>query len=72
MFVATEIKKMDGAVALVVRQDGSTEPVAQLTVFTDDSYPSGIFAIGGMDYIVEVDLATLNEFFELVKAKLRS
>jgi hypothetical protein len=60
---------MEGAVALVMRQDGASEPTAQLTVFTDDSYPSGVLAIDGMMRIIEVDLAMLMEFFEAVKAK---
>lgn len=67
--MATEIKMMDGAVALVVRQDGEAEPIAQLTVFTDDSYPSGVLAIDGMMRIVEVDLDMFNRFADLVRSK---
>lgn len=58
---------MDGAVALVVRQDGADEPTAQLTVFTDDSYPSGVLAIDGMMRIVEVDLDKLREFLTKIQ-----
>jgi hypothetical protein len=58
---------MDGAVALVIRQDDAVEPTAQLTVFTDDSYPSGVLAIDGMMRIVEVDLGTLREFLTKIQ-----
>lgn len=67
--MATEIKKMNGAIALVVRNDVDREPTAQLTVFIDDSYPSGVLAIDGMSRIIEVDLDMLMEFLETVKAK---
>lgn len=60
---------MDGAIALVVRNGDDPEPIVQLTVFTDDSYPSGVLAIDGMMRIIEVDLDKLMEFFEAVKAK---
>lgn len=63
------MKVMDGAVALVVTSAGSSEPLAQLTVFTDDSYPSGVLSFGGMDHIAEVDLNMLMTFFEAIKAK---
>jgi hypothetical protein len=69
--VATEIRTTEGTVALILHQDGACEPTAQLTVFTDDSYPSGVLAIDGMSRILEVDLNMLNEFFELIKAKTR-
>jgi hypothetical protein len=60
---------MDGAIALIVRNGDDPEPVVQLTVFTDDSYPSGVLAIDGMMRIIEVDLDRLMDFLEAVKVK---